>query len=99
MKRLSIIIVLLLPFIAACATHPDARPAALPPPEAAVPAVAVPSNGLTPLATAPRAIEEPRIRVGMLSDQTAVTFPRIAGGYVIVTAAGPSSLKRGFSVS
>jgi len=98
MKRLSTIVVSLLPLIAACATHPDARRAAPPPPEAAIPAVAVPSNGLTPLGTAPRAIEEPRIRVGMLSDQTAVTFPRIPGGYVIVTAAGPSSLKRGFSV-
>jgi stage II sporulation protein D len=97
MKRLSTIIASLLPLIAACATHPAARPAP-PPPEAAIPAVAVPSNGLTVLGTAPRAIEEPHIRVGMLSDQTAVTFPRIAGGYVIVTAARPSSLKRGFSV-
>ena len=97
MKPLSRIVVSFLPLLVACATHPAAPPA--PRPQSTIPAAATaPSNGLTPLGIVPRAIEEPRIRVGMLSDQTSVSFPRIEGGYVVVTAGGPSSLKRGFSV-
>lgn len=35
----------------------------------------------------------------MLSDQTAVTFPRVAGGYYLVTDAGASTLRRGFTLT
>jgi len=47
----------------------------------------------------PRTLAEPKIRVGLLSDQATVTFPRTADGYYIVTASGPSTLKRGFTAN
>lgn len=47
----------------------------------------------------PRTIAEPRIRVGLLIDQAKVTFPRTADGYFLVTGKGPSTLRRGFTVS
>ena len=46
-----------------------------------------------------RTIKEPRIRVGLLSDQSDVSFARIAGGYYIVSDAGASILKRGFTAN
>jgi stage II sporulation protein D len=99
MKRLSPI-VLFVPLLVACATGPAPRPEVRPAPrpEVTVPAPVLSPNALTPLGTVPRAIAEPRIRVGLLSDQTTVSFPRIVGGYLVVTPAGASSLKRGFSV-
>ncbi len=55
------------------------------------------SNALTPT-TNTRAIAEPRIRVGMLTDQRSVTFPRIDGGYLVVDDAGAAQLlRRGFT--
>jgi hypothetical protein len=70
----------LLLVVASCATPttttapsaPATAPVAQP---AAVPAAASP-NRLTPTAAQPRAIVEPRIRVGLLSDQSRVEFPR-----------------------
>ena len=53
---------------------------------------------MTPLASAPRAITDPRIRVGLLSDQARVEFPRTREGYVLISDGGPASLRRGFTV-
>src|SRR5688500_14190632 len=85
---------------AACATKP-ASPPAQQPPQPQQTAVSAPrsSNALTAVTTMPRAIVEPKIRVGLLSDQPSVTFPRTADGYHLVTDAGPSLIKRGFTVS
>ena len=57
------------------------------------------ANALTPVATAPKTIVEPRIRVGLFSDQATFTFDRVNGGYVIATDAGASTLKRGFTLA
>jgi stage II sporulation protein D len=96
MKR-SLFAVLLL---TACST-PSARPPATTPAATATVAAAPArsANALTPSSTAARAIAEPRIRVGIVSDQPSATFPRIDGGYFIVTDAGTSTLKRGFTVT
>ncbi len=74
--------------LAACAAPPP------PPPKVAPPQAA---NGLTPVASVAKTIAEPRIRVGMLSDQTTVTFPRVDGGYYLLTDGGASTLRRGFT--
>ena len=86
--RLAVVILLL----AACAKAPAPK---ITPPAAPVRSI----NALTPVATVPKTIVEPRIRVGLLSDQASVTFPRIDGGYLIVTDSGASTLRRGFTVS
>ncbi|HEV8658516.1 MAG TPA: SpoIID/LytB domain-containing protein [Thermoanaerobaculia bacterium] len=92
MKRRFVPLLALL--FAACTTAPR-PPAPLqpspPPPQSA--------NRLTPVATAARAVSEPRIRVGLLSDQSSVAFPRTADGYTIISDGGPSVIKRGFTVS
>lgn len=54
---------------------------------------------MTPLASVPKTIAEPRIRVGMLSDQANVTFARIPEGYFLVTDSGPFVIRRGFTVT
>jgi len=72
---------------------PTAVPAAVSPPASQSP------NRLTAMATIGKQIAEPRIRVGLLSDQPSVTFPRIAGGYYLVSDAGPSVIRRGFTVA
>src|SRR5258705_13972314 len=90
MKRRLAVVVLLL---AACAKPP--APKVVPPTPTPVRA----SNALTPIATVAKTIVEPRIRVGLLSDQTSVTFPRIDGGYYLITDSGASTLRRGFSDS
>src|SRR6266566_2629682 len=77
--------------IAACATPPAPKVTPTPP--------ARPSNALTPAASIAKTIAEPRIRVGLLSDQAAVTFPRIEGGYYVITDSGASTLRRGFTDS
>jgi stage II sporulation protein D len=46
----------------------------------------------------PRTIADPKIRVGLLIDQPAVTFPRTESGYIVATDRGPSTLRRGFTV-
>jgi stage II sporulation protein D len=93
MKR---IVVLVLVF-AACAT--PAPPPTTIPPSASTPTPTRPPNGLTPVGTIAKSIAEPKIRVGLLSDQTSIVFPRIDGGYYLVSDAGPSVLKRGFTIS
>jgi stage II sporulation protein D len=95
MKRLA---VLSLTLAVACttATRPQQpQPASIPTPQQPIPRSA---NALTATTNA-RTIAEPRIKVGMLSDQTAVSFPRIAGGYFLITDAGASTLRRGFIVT
>ncbi|HEY8132213.1 MAG TPA: SpoIID/LytB domain-containing protein, partial [Thermoanaerobaculia bacterium] len=57
------------------------------------------NNALTPVASVAKTIAEPRIRVGMLSDQASVNFPRNEGGYYLITDAGGSTLRRGFTVT
>lgn len=56
-------------------------------------------NALTPVASMPRTIVDPRIRVGLLSDQPTVTFPRTRDGYYLVSDAGLSLIRRGFTVT
>jgi stage II sporulation protein D len=73
--------------IAACAKPP--APVVVPKPRS--------TNSLTPVASVTKTIAEPRIRVGMLSDQVSVTFPRLEGGYYLITDSGPSVLRRGFT--
>jgi stage II sporulation protein D len=79
--------------LAACASAPPRKIVpALPPP-------ATSPNRLTPVATTTRAIAEPRIRVGLLSDQSDADFARVPDGYYIVSDAGPSIIKRGFTAT
>jgi stage II sporulation protein D len=84
-------------FAFACSTATPPRAAApqgpnvAPPPPAAI----RPSNAMTPIASVPKSVADPRIRVGMLSDQQTVAFPRVEGGYYI----GASILKRGFTAA
>ena len=91
MRRFAIAALLL----TACATTP--------PPQTAKPIeqprISRSPNALTAVASAPRVIAEPKIRVGMLSDQSTVVFPRTSDGYALVTGKGPSTLKRGFTAS
>ncbi|HVR43479.1 MAG TPA: SpoIID/LytB domain-containing protein [Thermoanaerobaculia bacterium] len=54
-------------------------------------------NALSPLAQSPRRIPEPKIRVGLLTDEARAELPRINGGWVIVGEAGPHTLRRGFT--
>ncbi|HYO79662.1 MAG TPA: SpoIID/LytB domain-containing protein [Thermoanaerobaculia bacterium] len=85
-----------------CATAPiaTAPPADAP---AARPVAQTPTtrseHALTPVASVPRTIAEPRIRVGLLSDQSTVTFPRTADGYYLVSEQGPAMLRRGFTAT
>ncbi len=51
------------------------------------------------MASLPRTIAEPRIRVGLMSDQSTVSFPRTTDGYYLVTDKGPSLLRRGFTAT
>jgi len=74
--------------LAACAAPPPPPPKVVPPQAA---------NALTPVGSVAKTIAEPRIRVGMLSDQTTVTFPRVDGGYYLLTDGGASTLRRGFT--
>ena len=88
--KYSIITVL---FLAACASAP---PAQTPQPQPQQQITAHSPNALTPVSNA-KSIAEPRIRVGMLSDQATVKFPRIDGGYVLLADDGASTLRRGFT--
>lgn len=81
---------------ASCATQPVGAPPA--PNTAPANQPSASPNRLTPLAAAPRSIATPSIRVGLVSDQNRVDFPRTREGYLIVTDAGPSTLRRGFSI-
>lgn len=57
------------------------------------------TKGLQPVAQAGRSIPEPTVRVGLHTDQTTAAFPRIDGGYFVISDRGPSVIARGFSVS
>jgi stage II sporulation protein D len=97
MRRITATLVLLL--LAACAPtapQPQSTPGATPTPQ---PPPSRPTNALTPVASLPRSIAEPRIRVGLMSDQSTVAFPRTADGYYLVTDQGPSLLRRGFTAT
>src|SRR5207248_3254323 len=90
MKRFAPIVLLL---AAACAPQP--APVSTPQLQPQAPQRS--RNALAPAAGA-RAIAEPRIRVGMLSDQHSVTFPRVDGGYLLVDDKGAAQLlRRGFT--
>ena len=81
-------------FLAACSTTtppPSSTPHPLPP-------LAKPPNALHS-AAAPRAIALPKIRVGLLSDQSTVVFPRTSDGYAITTSSGAWTLRRGFTIT
>ncbi|HEY0159814.1 MAG TPA: SpoIID/LytB domain-containing protein [Thermoanaerobaculia bacterium] len=100
MRRTAIAFLLTL---AACATTPPG-PAPSPTPSSGTHPVEQPAtprseNALTPVASGPRAIAAPSIRVGLLSDQSSVTFPRTADGYYLVSEGGPSILRRGFTAT
>jgi stage II sporulation protein D len=89
MKRFAVLVCL----FAACTTAPPPQPQ----PQPSNPATQRPAtsaNAFTPVANVTRTITEPRIRVGMLSDQTTVSFPRVAGGYYLITDAGAFTLHR-----
>ena len=85
---------LLLPALAlaACATAPPQKPSRPPRPQ-----IARSPNRLTPVASVVRTIAEPRIRVGLLSDQPEVEFERVPDGYLIISEGGPSVIRRGFT--
>lgn len=100
MRRLAAVLFASL-LAAACATNAPRTPAPTstptpPRPTAEAPPARSP-HALTPVATLPAPIAEPRIRVGLLVDQSTVVFPRTADGYFIVTDKGASTLKRGFT--
>ncbi len=84
-------------FVAACSSTtntprpPGPGPTQMPAPQRS-------ANALTPVASMPRTIAPPSIRVGLLVDQPEVVFPRTADGYYLVTDRGPSTLRRGFKV-
>lgn len=89
-------------FLSACATAPSAPPSGSAPAPASAPQTAQAPrspNALTPVASIDRQIVQPSIRVGLLSDQPSVTFPRIAGGYYVVSDGGPQTLRRGFTAT
>lgn len=104
MRRLALTLTLSL--IAACAATtptPTPAPTATNPTTPSTPSAQTApvrsANALTPVASMPRTIAEPRIRVGLMSDQSTVSFPRTADGYYLVTDKGPSLLKRGFTAT
>src|SRR5438445_9343882 len=74
--------------LAACAAPPP-KPQIVPQPRS--------TNALMSVPSVAKTIAEPRIRVGMLSDQTSVTFPRIDGGYYVIADRGAATLRRGFT--
>jgi stage II sporulation protein D len=101
MRRLSFVAPVLL-VLSACATSNPAPATSHPASQqltASQPQAARSPNALTPAAATPRGIAEPRIRVGLLIDQSTVTFPRTADGYVLVGEKGASTLRRGFTAT
>lgn len=57
------------------------------------------ARAMTAVASMPKTIAEPKIRVGLLTDQATATFPRTEDGYYIVSDAGASTLRRGFTAT
>lgn len=96
MKSRGFLTFLSIALVAGCTSAPVPR--STPPQPAQQPVTAHAPNALTPVASVPKSIPAPRIRVGMLTDQRSVSFPRVKDGYYIVADSGPSILRRGFSV-
>jgi stage II sporulation protein D len=95
MKRSAVLILVCL--AAACSSTPAPQPApAATPTPAPVPAHS--PNALSPV-TATRQIAEPRIKVGLLSDQPSFTFPRVDGGYFVSTANASYATRRGLTIN
>jgi stage II sporulation protein D len=92
MRRIGLLFFAVTLLLARCATNPS-QPKT---PDIA-PAPARPVNKLEPLARAPREIAAPLVRVGLLTDQATVSFPRIPDGYIIVSDREPYVLRRGFT--
>src|SRR5688500_8043571 len=88
MKRIAIALFTLA--LGACTQAPPPRTTPEPAPPPASP------HRLTPLTAVSKTIVEPRIRVGLLSDQPSVTFARIPDGYFLLSEAGPHVIHRGF---
>ena len=84
---------IVLVILVSCTTATTNRPSAG---SSSAPAV---TNGLQSVSGTPRAIDPPRIRVGLLADQSSVTYDRIEGGYLVIAATGSSIIRRGFSVA
>jgi stage II sporulation protein D len=97
MKRTAVALSLLL--FAACASAPPVHSPATTTVASPPPAPAGSANGLTPVSSVAKTITEPRIRVGLVNDQTTVTFPRLAGGYYIVTDTAAATIRRGFTLT
>jgi stage II sporulation protein D len=99
MKRTVVTLSILL--LVACASAPPTPPARPPVVMPAAPPSppARSANAMTPVAAVAKTIAAPRIRVGIVSDQTTVTFPRVAGGYYIVNDAGAAMIRRGFTMT
>ena len=102
MKRTAIALFLFV--LAACASAPPAAPPIRPtqapptPPAATTPSLRSP-NALTTVGATAKPIIEPRIRVGLLSDQTSVSFPRVTGGYYVITGTMAATIRRGFTMT
>ena len=100
MKRTAVALSLFV--FAACASAPPPPPAlppTVPPVAAPLPPPARSANALTPVASVAKTIAEPRIRVGLVNDQATVTFPRLAGGYYVVTDSSAAIIRRGFTMT
>jgi stage II sporulation protein D len=100
MKRTALALSLFV--FASCATAPTVappiRPTLLPPPPIAVTPARSP-NALTPVTGVAKSIVEPRIKVGIVNDQASVIFPRVAGGYYLITDASSATIRRGFTMT
>src|SRR5881227_2281084 len=97
MKRTAVALSLL--FVAACASTPAAHPPETTTVAPQPPASVRSANALTTVTSAAKTIAEPRIRVGLVNDQTTVAFPRVAGGYYIVTDTTSAIIRRGFTLT
>lgn len=93
MKRPAVLVFLIL--LTACATAPPPRPEPTP----TKPSTVVPPAGFSTW-TGEIPLPEPlRIRVGLESDLREFRFPRIEGGYLLVSSAGaPVHTRRGFTL-
>lgn len=80
--------------LAACASSAPADRSPVPGPAPVRPD----ANGLTPVTAPPRAITEPSIRVGLLTDVDEAAFPRVEGGYAVLWEGGVSSIRRGVTI-
>jgi stage II sporulation protein D len=100
MRRSAFVLFFFSFLLASCATTaPSPRERGAGPGAGPLPAPARSPNALTPIAAMPRTIVQPSIRVGLLSDQATVVFPRTTDGYYLVTDKGPSILRRGFTAN